>query len=1095
MSDKTKFSIDEIWYALESGDIGVWFWDNSTGKVLWSDHAYRMLGYYPNEFEMSYEKWVELLHPEDIEYVQLSLAKQMEIKKSFTIDFRLRAKDGSYKWIRGSGKVIKYADDGSMLYLTGTLIDITEKKNAEILLQEKLYLLEEAEKIAKIGSWELDIKNNKLFWSNEIYDIFEIDKQEFGASCDAFISTVHPDDREKVSDAYWESVRMKKSYQVEHRLLMSDGRIKYVIERGKTFYNKDGEPIRSIGTVQDITEKVLLEKSVKEQEIIFKSIFDRAPVGIIFTNKFGDIILINDYLLELLEHNYQDLKNKNISEIIFSEDYEKEQIFIQGILNNEIDYYRIENRYVKRDGSLIWMDSNRSSLKDEDGNIKNLISVVVNINDKKIAEQEIIKAKEEAERANQAKSTFLANMSHEIRTPLNGIIGISQLLIKENLPKHMLEYVKHLNMASHHLLDIINDILDFSSIESGEIKILNDIFSLKDTIDEVIKVLYYRAKEKKIEFTVFIDPLIPAKIIGDPLRVKQILINLLGNAIKFTEIGYVSLDVFIKNSTENCVEILFVIKDTGIGINDDKKQKLFTPFFQGDQSVTKKYGGTGLGLTIVKRLLDVMNGNINFVSEPGKGTTFYVTLKFGIDDSSGLFYNEKITNLNVLFISDLSLFSQNILKILESLKFKVTVFDETFSFENSKIDIVFAVHSTKNEEIINNVFKLFESSKAIIITNLSKLEAQKIFTKKPFIMEKPVLPSDIFNAVTKILFKEDLAKEEKYLKNSDFPIQDLHALIVEDNVINQIVLQNMLKQFNISSDFANDGLEAVNLAKKKKYDIVFMDIQMPNMDGYEATRQIRMIPDYVDIPIIAVSAHAFKADADKSIEAGMNDHLTKPVSMNELFKTISKWVKLKYTFSNEPKTDSVSEIPFLDFQDLKMRGSDPENIKFLVNLFVEEINRDIPIIKQCIQENEIEKLQKIIHKHKGASGNVSLVDIHKNLVEIDKLLKAKTEPKMIKNLFDKFFDQIDILNSYKETLEGSRKEIVSFKKISKDDIEELTKLLLDNNLKAIEKYEDMKYGLSSVDGLLTNQLGLAISNLNFTEAFMILDELKKKGLL
>ncbi|MGB9731512.1 Hpt domain-containing response regulator, partial [Calditerrivibrio nitroreducens] len=257
----------------------------------------------------------------------------------------------------------------------------------------------------------------------------------------------------------------------------------------------------------------------------------------------------------------------------------------------------------------------------------------------------------------------------------------------------------------------------------------------------------------------------------------------------------------------------------------------------------------------------------------------------------------------------------------------------------------------------------------------------------------------------------------------------------------------------------------------------------------------RMIPDYVDIPIIAVSAHAFKADADKSIEAGMNDHLTKPVSMNELFKTISKWVKLKYTFSNEPKTDSVSEIPFLDFQDLKMRGSDPENIKFLVNLFVEEINRDIPIIKQCIQENEIEKLQKIIHKHKGASGNVSLVDIHKNLVEIDKLLKAKTEPKMIKNLFDKFFDQIDILNSYKETLEGSRKEIVSFKKISKDDIEELTKLLLDNNLKAIEKYEDMKYGLSSVDGLLTNQLGLAISNLNFTEAFMILDELKKKGLL
>lgn len=1095
MINKLNISIDEIWAALESGDIGIWFWDNSTGKVLWSDHAYKMLGYYPNEFEMSYEKWIELLHPEDAEYAQLSVAKQLEFKNSFSVDFRLRAKDGSYKWIRGAGKVIRYADDGSMLYLTGIHTDITEKKNAEILLQEKLYILEEAEKIAKLGSWDLDIKNNKLFWSNEIYNIFEIDKDEFGASYDAFISTVHPDDRKKVDDAYRESVRSKKNYQVEHRLLMPDGRIRYVIERGKTFYDKDGTPIRSIGTVQDITEKVLLERSVKEQEIVFKSIFERAPVGIIFTDKLGNIILVNSYILELLDYEHKDLKNKNISEITFAEDYKKEQIFIQGLLNNEIDYYRIEKRYIKRDGSLIWMDSNRSSLKDEDGNIKNFISVVLNINDKKLAEQELIKAKEDADRANQAKSTFLANMSHEIRTPLNGIIGIAQLLKNENLPKHVVEYVKHLNMASHHLLDLINDILDFSRIESGEMKIINDIFSLKDTINEVVKVLYYGAKEKNIELTVFVDPLIPSKIKGDSLRVKQILTNLLGNAIKFTEIGYVSLDVFIKNSTENEVELLFVIKDTGIGISGDKKQKLFTPFFQGDQSVTKKYGGTGLGLTIVKRLIEAMNGDINFISEPGKGTTFYVTLKFGIYDHSGLIYNEKMTNLNILFISDLSVYSQNIYKILESLKFKVTVFDETFSFENNKIDIVIAVHSIKNEEIINKILKLFDPGKAIIITNLYKPEAQKIFSKKPFIMEKPVLPSDIFNAVTKILFKEDIVTKEKYLTSCDSKIQDIHALIVEDNAINQIVLQNMLKQFNISSDFANDGLEAVNLAKKKKYDIVFMDIQMPNMDGYEATRQLRKIPEYTDVPIIAVSAHAFKTDADKSLEAGMNDHLTKPVSINDLFKALSKWINVKCTFSNEPKTYSASQIPFLDLQDLKMRGNEPGNIKFLVNLFIEEVNRDIPIIKQYIKENEIENLQKIIHKHKGASGNISLVDIHKNLVEIDKLLKAKTEPKMIKNLFDKFFDQIDILNSYKETLEGARKEIVSFKKISKDDIEELKRLLLDNNLKAIEKFEDMKYGLSSMDGLLTNKLGIAILNLNFTEALMILEELSNKGIL
>lgn len=1088
--NKITISLTEILSALESGNIGIWVWDAEHNNAIWSDHAYRMLGYQPNEFEINYEKWLELLHPDDVEPAQSSMFKQLEEKGSFFIEFRLKCKDGSYKWIRGSGKVIRYSKDGKMQILSGTHSDITEKKHTEILLEEKLNLLQEAEKIASLGSWDIDIVNSKLFWSDGIFRIFEIDKELFGASYDAFLSLIHPEDRDKVDKAYWDSVKNRTSYQVEHRLLMPDGRIKYVIERGKTFYNKKGDPIRSIGTVQDITEKVILERSIKEQEKIFKTIFDNAPVGIVFGDLSALILLANKYFCDLIGYSSEEIKRLNVREITYEPDFLREKELFNALVKRQVQGYRMEKRYIKKNGELIWVDLSVSAITDDRNNIKNLVAIVININDKKLAEEELIKAKEIADKANLAKTTFLANMSHEIRTPLNGIIGIAQLLSLENLPNHIKDYINHLNMASQHLLDLINDILDFSKIESGELKLIKEEFYLKDTINEVIKLLFYKAKEKNLELTVFLDPLIPTKLIGDTFRIKQILTNLLGNSIKFTENGYVTLDVLLKEISDNQVTVTFKIADTGIGISEENKKKLFTPFFQGDQSITKKYGGTGLGLSIVKRIVDAMNGEISFESYPNQGTTFYVTLTFDKASDDISYFNEKLLNLNILFVENSSISSENILKILKSLKFNVYKYEDNIPLVT--VDVIVVDYSINNESIIRELINIYGANKIIIITYLKESDIKDIFSKDLVVIEKPILPSDLYNAITKIVFGTNNYGKERIIVCDDSNLPNFNALIVEDNPINQIVLKNMLKQIKISSDLASNGLEAIEMVKRKQYDIIFMDIQMPQMDGYEATGHIRKLPNYQHVPIIAVSAHAFKTDATRSIESGMNDHITKPVAMNELIKTISKWIKINCYIAKKEKIDTAPSIPFLDLSDLQIRGSDLDTIKPLINIFIDEVNKDMDLIKRYLDEDNINDLQRIMHKHKGAAGNISLVDIHKNLVQIDKHLKEKVPPSRIRNLFNIFFEQMDVLNSYKNTLEGSRKGISNFEKVSSSDIQELMDLLRENNLKAIEKFEQMRYGITLIDQETMRNLEQEISKLNFTNAYNLLEKIKDR---
>lgn len=1100
MKKTNSISYDEILSLLESSEIGAWVWDLKTGNAEWSDHAYRMLGYEPFSFEVNYDVWASLVHPEDYESASSSMFKQIEEKNAFSIEFRLRCKDGSYKWINGRGRCIIRDPQNNIIKIVGTHTDISDKKSAEILIENQLKLLQEAEKISHMGSWELDITNNKLHWSDEIFNIFEIDKNLFSASYDHFLSLVHPEDREMVNATYSESVKNKTPYYVEHRLLMPDSRIKYVVERGKTFYDINGNPIRSVGTVQDITEKVLLEQQVIKQENIFKAIFDNSSVGIVFGGLKGDIILANEYFCNLLGYSMNEIIGKQISDITFKDDFEKEIPLFKKILSGEIKDYRMEKRYYTKNGDMVWVDLSVSALKDHNGDIANLVGVIVNITDKKLTETELIIAKELADRASQHKSMFLANMSHEIRTPLNGIIGISQILLSENLPPHIEDYIKHLNYASKNLLALINDILDFSKIESGEFNLINEEFSIKDLIGESVKIFSYQIREKKIEMGVHIDPDIPEILIGDTFRIKQIINNLLSNAIKFTENGGIFLDVYHTSLQDNNHRIVLRVGDTGIGMNDEQLNRLFTPFSQGDSTISKKYGGTGLGLSIIKRILNKMGGKIEVSSREGSGSVFTVTIELKSPknkESTRSRLPEKLKNLNILVISLKSYFSEYILKTLHSLNLNADLitFDKIDSIE-ANYDLIFLDYHENNDDFYHFILKKLQKKDIIITTNISKSIISKKFKNKNIrkILEKPVLVSDIYNSILELFDhnsgEEAIAKDHY---STSLNLKGIKALIVEDNKINQIVLKNMLDKLNISSDIASDGIIAVEMIKNRIYDIIFMDIQMPKQDGYETTKIIRKDERYKDIPIIAVSAHAFKTDAEKSIEAGMNDHLIKPVSLPDLFTVISKWLKMECKMPEKQRNmEDSSEIPFLNLRDMNLRGNEINDIIPLIELFVEEVYNNLQQIKDLINAGNITILQKEIHKFKGSSGNLSLTEIHTNLQTIDKLLKQNISPEKLKNFFDIFFDQIHILRAYIErNRENSKNSKLISKEITDEFIDETILLLKSNNMSAIDRIKEIKNSLLEIDKDLADNLEKDVTNLKFSKAIEKLMEIKR----
>lgn len=664
---------------------------------------------------------------------------------------------------------------------------------------------------------------------------------------------------------------------------------------------------------------------LKKSEEKYRTILENIEDGYYEIDLDGNFTFFNDSLCQMIGYHEHKLKQTNIRDITATDSIKNLIHSFKKVQQTGIPAKSIDWAIATSDGVQKHMESSISLIKNTEGQPSGFRGILRDVTEKKRLQDELIEKREMAEAASMAKSEFLANMSHEIRTPLNGIIGMTELVDQTELDNDHLDIFNTIMSEAEALLGVISGILDFSKIEAGKVELEHIPFDLQYMVEDVTHNIAYRAKKKDIECACFLSPDLPSKLLGDPGRIRQVLNNLLGNALKFTKQGEILIKVEKMEDLHDNINILFTVKDTGIGIPEDKLERVFDSFTQADGSHTRQYGGTGLGLSISRQLIELMGGEIDVESEIGKGTTFYFTAVFGkLSGEWPLKKKESVEleGLKVLIVDDnetnRNIFV-NYLKSWGSRPVEASSSKEALAILNASISL---------GEPFNLVISDFQMPGENGFDLAKKVRANKELESLPFIVltsvgmwgdgktckdigidayiTKPIRKGELKQGIRMVLTlpRASEVEEEQQLVTRHSIAEHFRKkneiLLVEDYPTNQKVALRHLQSAGYQVDLAENGRQAVDAYKQKTYDLILMDVQMPQMDGYEATRRIRNLErDSLEtgenanhgkrIPIIALTAHAVKEDKDKCIQAGMDDYIAKPIKREMLLDRVGKW--------------------------------------------------------------------------------------------------------------------------------------------------------------------------------------------------------------
>jgi two-component system, sensor histidine kinase and response regulator len=772
---------------------------------------------------------------------------------------------------------------------------------------------------------------------------------------------------------------------------------------------------------KEVRDRTRAEDALRVSEERFRLAIEESPIGIALVDQEFRFIKANRALSRMLGYGEEELTALTFLRVTHPDE-------VQTILEHAGLHFRgsapsdrLEARFIAKNGEILWIDLSVSPVRDSDGRLLYGLAIMENITERRQAQEALVKAKEAAEAASRAKSEFLANMSHEIRTPMNGIIGMTDLALDTDLNPEQREYLAMVKTSAHSLLLVLNDILDFSKIEAGKLDLEPIDFALRKSLGETLKALGLRAHQKGLELTWRVSADIPDNLVGDVGRLRQVVVNLVGNALKFTDKGEVGVEVEQEGRSSEMTVLHFRVRDTGIGISPEKQKLIFEPFTQEDSSITRKYGGTGLGLGISARLIDMMGGRIWVESERGRGSTFHFTVQVGVSTKSE---NEKhrrgsaLRQQCVLVVDDNETNRRILIEMLEHMGFQaevaagfedaLAVLKETRAGRKAIALLITDLQMPDKDGIslIREVRALpeYRTLPVLILSSTGKL-GSKLLRELGVTanLMKPVQASELHEAVVVALSRSAdgclMEEMQAHPKASEAATIEppLTVLLAEDNSVNCVLAKHLLEKYGHAVLVAENGIEAVAAVEREngRIDVVLMDIQMPEMDGFTAIRTIREKEGGSErhLPIIALTAHAMKGDREKCLEAGADDHITKPLHAPDLLAALDRVRKQTTHVARPlPLTENVAQPVANGFDPeaaLERMDGDRDLLEEVALLFADDWHKTEVSLEMSLESGDLRAAERLAHGLKGASANLGARRVSESAQELERLTRER----------------------------------------------------------------------------------------------------------
>ncbi|MFA7280343.1 MAG: PAS domain S-box protein [Sterolibacterium sp.] len=975
----------------------------------------------------------------------------MDTRRIVTYEETVPGRDGTTRFFLTT-KVPLIDHEGNVYGMCGIATDITERKESEKAMVESEQRLAAAMQGANLGLWDWSANPDVLI-TNEIWaEMLGYTKQEldelYGATAARWANMVYPDDFDYAVSQFTKYCNGEiPEYRYEMRMKTKSGEPKWVLAVGAAVSrDEQGKVTRMVGIHQDISERKSAEKAMAEQRVAMQNILDYGPVCVAFSTK-GVFRYVNPEFSEMFEAKAGDPAEK-----IYVNPEDRQQLVTELERNKSV-----RDREMRL---VAWGGQVRDFLvtfipfvhEGEHG----VMGWLLDITERKEAEREIIKSKQLAEEATKAKSDFLANMSHEIRTPMNAIIGMSHLALQTELDKKQRNYIEKVHRAGENLLGIINDILDFSKIEAGKMSMEKIDFRLEDVMDHLANLVGMKTEDKGLELLFNAAPDVPTALVGDPLRLGQVLINLGNNAVKFTETGEIVVGVEKvaqdESSESDETELHFWVRDTGIGMTPEQCGKMFQSFSQADASTTRKYGGTGLGLAISKNLVELMQGRIWVESEAGKGSSFHFHAKFGLQKDPmprRMFRADELFGVRVLVVDDNASAREILSTMAKTFGLEVDAawdgrqaLEMIAAAEKKELpyDLVLMDWKMPGMDGVETVQHLQDghltkTPAVIMVTAYGREEALGSAEQRGVVLKtvltKPVTASTLLEAIGEVLGRGFVTETRANEKADDYAeamakLNGTRVLLVEDNDMNQELATELLGQAGMEVVVANNGQEALDiLTRDARFDGVLMDCQMPVMDGYTATREIRKNPVFATLPIIAMTANAMAGDREKVIEAGMWDHIAKPLNVAEMFATIAKWIKPNSATAGgadggnamentTPPVDApqpIGGLPPLPGIDVKAgMATTMDNEKLYTRMLVkfrDSQGQFADLFATARMDPDPTACTRAAHTLKGTAGNIGAKGVQAAAGELEQACKEGRPSTEIETLLRKVLDELD----------------------------------------------------------------------------------------